>query len=280
MFLGKVVILGGDLRQILPVIEGGGRAHIVGVAVTNSPLWHSVEILHLNINMRLTVQTVDPLLKSEVAAFAQWVLSIGDGTTPAVAREGESLPSWVTIPDEFLAHTTGDKIDAIVQAVYVNLVSRYSDPSYLRGRAILTPTNDMAEKINDHVLSLLPLDDREYLSFDSVGNSSDGVRNIDAFYHVECLNKIKINNFPWHRLVLKVGVPIMLLRNLNQSAGLCDGTRLIVTKLADKVIEAVVITGSNVGDVVYIPRICLATKQPKWPFNCIGTNFLIGFAML
>ena len=177
-------------------------------------------------------------------------------------------------------HTTGDKIDAIVQAVYVNLVSRYSDPSYLRERAILTPTNDMAEKINDHVLSLLPLDDREYLSFDSVGNSSDGVRNIDAFYHVECLNKIKINNFPWHRLVLKVGVPIMLLRNLNQSAGLCDGTRLIVTKLADKVIEAVVITGSNVGDVVYIPRICLTSKQPKWPFNCIGANFLLGFAML
>lgn len=69
------------------VIEGGSRAHIVGSAVT-----HSIEILHLNINMRLTMQTDYPLLQSEVAAFAQWVLIIGDGTAPAVARkENRSL---------------------------------------------------------------------------------------------------------------------------------------------------------------------------------------------
>lgn len=26
-------------------------------------------------------------------------------------------------------------------------------------------------------------------------------------------------------------------------------------------------TGSNVGDIVYIPRICLTTKNAKWPFT-------------
>lgn len=85
-FGGKIVVLGGDLRQILPVIEGGTRAHVVNAAVTNSPLWRDVTVLHLKINMRLAVQSTDAHVQDEAAAFAQWVLDIGDGTVPAVAR--------------------------------------------------------------------------------------------------------------------------------------------------------------------------------------------------
>ncbi|KAM0919996.1 hypothetical protein ACQ4PT_007868 [Festuca glaucescens] len=216
-----------------------------------------------------------PPTKVAAAAFAQWVLSIGDGTLPAVARQGESDPTWITIPDEHLVHTDGDKIGAIVEAVYVDFLKRYSDPNYLRERAILTPTNEVAEDVNRHVLSMVPGEDKEYLSCDSTGNSADGIRNIDIFYPVEVLNTVKVNNFPYHKLVLKRGVPIMLLRNISQTAGLCNGTRLIVTRLAEKVIEAVVMTGSHVGDVVYIPRICLTTRDPKWPFTLHRRQFPI-----
>lgn len=52
-FGGKVIVLGGDPRQILPVIEGGNRAQIINAAITNSPLWNSVTVLHLTQNMRL-----------------------------------------------------------------------------------------------------------------------------------------------------------------------------------------------------------------------------------
>lgn len=41
----------------------------------------------------------------------------------------------------------------------------------------------------------------------------------------------------------------MLLRNLSQSTGLCNGTRLVVFNLGEKVIEATVMTGSKIGDV-------------------------------
>ena len=121
----------------------------------------------------------------------------------------------------------------------------------------------MKQLINDHVLALVPGQEKEYLSCDSTGSSADGVRNIDIFYPVEVLNTVKVNNFPYHRLVLKVGVPIMLIRNISQSIGLLNGTRLIITRLAEKVIEVRVMTGSNIGDVVYIPRICLSVKDPK-----------------
>ena len=248
----------------------------MNAAVTNSPLWRGVTVLSLTRNMRLDVQNADPVVQAEATTFAKWVLDIGDGVFPAVARAGDSDPTWITIPSEHLVHTDDEnKIDAIFGAVYPDFSERYSDPDYLRERAILTSMNETVELINDHVLSLVPGEEKEYLSCDSTGSSADGVRNIDIFYPVEVLNTVKVNNFTCHRLLLKVGVPIMLIRNISQSTGLCNGTRLIVTKLAEKVIEAIVMTGSNIGDVVYIPRICLTVKDPKWPFTLHRCQFPI-----
>jgi hypothetical protein len=53
LFGGKIIVLGGDPRQILPVIVGGSRSQIVDSAIINSVLWSSVEILTLQKNMRL-----------------------------------------------------------------------------------------------------------------------------------------------------------------------------------------------------------------------------------
>jgi ATP-dependent DNA helicase PIF1 len=57
-FGGKVVVLGGDFRQILHVIEGGARSQIVNVAIINSPLWSYATILQLTQNMRLSTPNV------------------------------------------------------------------------------------------------------------------------------------------------------------------------------------------------------------------------------
>ncbi|KAM0874511.1 hypothetical protein ACQ4PT_037356 [Festuca glaucescens] len=202
----KVVVLGGDLRQILPVIEGGTRSQVVDVAITNSPLWGHITVLPLTINQRLAVQTTDAVVQAEAAAFAEWVLSIGDGTIPAVARQGESGPTWITIPGEHLVHTEGDKITAVVESVYVDFFTRYSDPNYLKERAILTPTNDIAEDVNKNVLSMVPGEEREYLSCDSTGNAADGIRNIDIFYPVEMavnlLSEIHSDSNQWAISVL------------------------------------------------------------------------------
>ena len=107
---------------------------------------------------------MDPNVQVEAKTFANWVLDIGDGVVPAVTRPGETDPTWVTIPDELLVHTNDDnKIGAIVSSVYPDFLNRYSDPNYLKERAILTPTNDAAELINEHVLSLLPTEEKRVL---------------------------------------------------------------------------------------------------------------------
>jgi ATP-dependent DNA helicase PIF1 len=61
-----------------------------------------------------------------------------------------------------------------------------------------------------------------------------------------------------------VSVPILLLHN--QSIGLCNGTKLIVKRLGQRVIEAEIITGNNVGKRVFIPRIIMSPSMTNWPF--------------
>lgn len=58
----------------------------------------------------------------------------------------------------------------------------------------------------------------------------------------------------------------MLLRNLNQTDDLCNGTRLIVTQLGDRILQAKLLTEPHAGDTVFIPRISLTLKCTKWPF--------------
>jgi ATP-dependent DNA helicase PIF1 len=73
----------------------------------------------------------------------------------------------------------------------------------------------------------------------------------------------------------------MLLRNLDQSEGLCNGTRLIVTKLANHVLEATIISGKNIGQTIYIPRMEMSPSETPWPFKLIRRQFsiIVSFAM-
>jgi ATP-dependent DNA helicase PIF1 len=55
---------------------------------------------------------------------------------------------------------------------------------------------------------------------------------------IEFLNTITLVGMPPHRLALKVGVPIILLRNFDAALGLCNGTCLIIWRLARRLIIA------------------------------------------
>ncbi|CAD6251614.1 unnamed protein product [Miscanthus lutarioriparius] len=217
--------------------------------------------------MRLASSSSDPDYQKQLAEFSKWILDVGEGKIPSVAREGETEPSWIKIPTELLLLTEGDKLSCIVNAIYPELKTRYHDASYLSERAILTPTNELTDSINDHIVSQLPGSEREYLSSDSIAKSVGPNETYDLLYPVEFLNSINGNNFPQHRLVLKKGVPgPMLLRNLNQSDGLCNGTRLIIVSLGQMVIEAKIMIGNHSGQDVIIPWITLTLKNNKWPF--------------
>jgi hypothetical protein len=219
-FGGKVVVLGGDLRQTLPIIDCVSRSQIISSAIVNSALWAHVIVLHHRKNMRLVASTLMDECRMELAAFSKWMLDIGEGNIESTAKFGESEPSWIEIPEEYILRTSGNKASCIVDAVYPNLAENYMDLTYLKEHAILTPTNDIVDTINNHVVSLIPSDEKQYLSCDSIAKTPNTHDSYDLLCPVEFLNSLNENNFPQHKLSLKKGVPIMLLRNLNQAEGL------------------------------------------------------------
>jgi hypothetical protein len=265
-FGGRTVILEGDLRQILPIVEGGSRAEIVNAAIVNSPLWSSITILHFKQNMRLFALNISEQERNEIRDFSQWLLDIGDGNIEAFAKEDEEELSWIRIPTEYLPLPEQDKISCIVDEIYNDLQMNYAHAEYLRDQAILTPTNDIVDTINTHIVSLIPDVSKQYLSCDRIIKAPGTHDSYDLLYLIEFLHTISANNFPQHDLVLKKGVPVMLLRNINQAEGLCNGTRLTITALGDMVIEGTIMTGTHQGKKVLIPRISLTLKNTKWPF--------------
>ena len=96
-------------------------------------------------------------------------------------------------------------------------------------------------------------EDKKYLSFDSIDRTDTSYTEAYECLTPEFLSKLRTSGIPNHKLKLKVGTPIMLMRNLDQNDGLCNGTRLIVTRLENHVIEAKIMSGKNVGNIFYIP---------------------------
>ena len=110
---------------------------------------------------------------------------------------------------------------------------------------------------------------------------ADTVEEGDDRWPPEFLNSINIGGFPPHKLILKLGTPIILLRNIQPSDGLCNGTRLVCCHFQKHVIEAEIITGSNPGSRVFIPRIMMSPADTELPFILKRRQFPVqpAFAM-
>jgi ATP-dependent DNA helicase PIF1 len=147
---------------------------------------------------------------------------------------------------------------------------------------ILAPKNTDVDEINNAILESLFEELHMYLSTNSLipteGASAIVGVSMDSLYLVEFLNILQFNGIANHKLELKVGVPILLLCNLNQSIGLCNGTRLIVKKLGEHVIEVEIIRRNNVDKRVFIPHIIMSPSGIDWPFVLRCGQFLVPVA--
>ncbi|XP_071739529.1 uncharacterized protein [Rutidosis leptorrhynchoides] len=261
-FGGKVIVFGGDFRQVLPVVQRGKREDTVGASLNSSYIWNHVEVLKLTINMRLGLGT-DHVVEEETKSFADWIFRIGNGTV-GETNDGECD---VDIPDDVLITDAEDPIGSLIASIYPNFIQNLGNPEYYEDRAILAPTHDVVNIINDHMMTFLDGEEMVYLSSDSICQSElDASFNHDL-YTPEFLNSIQYGGLPKHRLVLKVGVPVMLLRNVDQSSGLCNGTRLQITKLTEKMIEAKILTGTHVGKLTCVPRMLIVPTDKRIPFR-------------
>ncbi|CAN7101253.1 unnamed protein product, partial [Brassica rapa subsp. narinosa] len=247
------VILGGDFRQILPVVAHGSRQDTVKASISKSYLWPYAQVYTLNTNMRLSQADRE---------FAEWILEVGNGTAATVATDEVSYDGGeqVLIKDKFMLPRSDNPHLTVSDAAYPDFVKNHLTRAYLTERAILAPTNASAHEINSYLLSKVPSAEKEFLSSDSIAFESTPEDDWTNNYPQEYLNSLDFPGLPPHKLCLKVGAPVMMLRNLNQKNGLCNGTRMMISRLGHRVLEAELLTGTHVGEsslkqvALYLPR--------------------------
>ncbi|XP_022567210.2 uncharacterized protein LOC106378379 [Brassica napus] len=268
-FGGKTVLLGGDFRQILPVIPQGTRQDTVNAALNRSHLWNNCEIFLLTQNMRV---------KPEEKAFADWILEVGDGRAakePQILDDCAQPEDQILIDKTILLPITSTPLETLCSSAFPDFANDYNDLYKIRETAILTPRNVTVDEINNYLVSKVPGEEKEYLSADSFAEEEKHSGDLDMTYPVEYLNSLEFPGLPAHKLRLKVGVPVMLLRNLNQKEGLCNGTRLIVTHLGEKVIKTEMLTSTTKRDPILLPRIILSPPESNHPFTLKRRQFPI-----
>ncbi|GBN61688.1 hypothetical protein AVEN_217224-1 [Araneus ventricosus] len=249
-FGGKVILLGGDFRQVLPVVLKGSRPLTVASCLKKHNLWSKFIKLNLIKNMRAP---------ETERKFSNWLLEIGEG------KSGDN----VMLPDIYYPSEQNP-----IKQLYGDLNLSTVMPEELKGRAILAVTNDASIDINNQVLVCLPGETVVYEAVDDIVSDDSNDR---LTFPVEFLNSLTPTGMPPYKLNLKPGCIIMLLRNLAPTEGLCNGTRLIVTKLQRNIIEAKRI-GSVNGETYFIPRIPLNPSDSNMPFKFKRKQFPVRLA--
>ena len=257
LFGGIPTILGGDFAQILPVVRKGNRSQIVQACLQSSSIWPQLQVRKLMENMR--VQGADP----DNRAFIQWLQDLSYNS--AFHSFVEPLPhfSLCFSPEE------------LVQRVYPPdlLAIAATSPSVFAERAILCPRNTAVTEFNSSILSSFPGESRRYYSSNTVDNPpEEGDLNAPVL-SPEFLFSLDFASIPPPVLDLKVGVPVILLRNLHPQEGLCNGTRLVITRLGRSVVEARILSGSFAGQLRIIPRIKLSSSPQDFPYIISRVQF-------
>ena len=120
-------------------------------------------------------------------------------------------------------------LEAFCATIYPNMAERHMEVDYMQGRTILAPTNASVATINSYLMTQLPTEEVVLLSADSTVQPGDAAR-----HPVEFLNTLEPQGLPVHRLVLRPGCILRLMRNLNPKDGLCNGSRMRFIKIVDR----------------------------------------------
>jgi hypothetical protein len=151
-----------------------------------------------------------------------------------------------------------------------------ANKDYITSRAILSTRNDWVDDINLKMINKFQGGEVVYHSFD------EAVDDPHNYYPQELLNTLTPNGIPPHVLKLKIGCPVILLRNLDPANGLCNGTRMVVRACQRNSIDAEIVLGQHAGKRVFLPRIPLCPSDDQmFPFQFKRKQFPIrlNFAM-
>jgi hypothetical protein len=258
-FGGVTFVFGGDFQQILPVIPGTSRGQTVGACIQRSILWRSITVVHLRQNMRL-----DTAIRAE-RDFAKWQLEVGQG-------KHTSEGGMIALPDHMKCRE--NTVDCLIETIYPGIGGGNLGAEYFSERTILSSLNVDVDSLNKSVLEKFPGDSKEFQSADFIPTSEQsGGEDAMLNYPVEYLNQINCSGLPLAKVELKIGCPVMILRNLDAAHGVCNGSRGILRRCGNRVLEVELLTGEHAGSKVFIPRIGCQPTDDQVAFKFVRKQF-------
>ena len=162
-----------------------------------SALWQSIQILKLTQNMQLN------MADEQEHEFAQ--LDVGHGHHTDENRN-------IILPDHF--HCIENTIESLIKTIYPGITYHIPPTNqYFAEHTILASRNDDVDSINKDILRQFPGEVQTFLSADTIkNNNGEGGQEV-LMYPVEYLNTINCSSLLLHKLELKKGCPVMVLRN-------------------------------------------------------------------
>lgn len=137
------------------------------------------------------------------------------GNTGSISLENISvdiIPPSTNNPHMTLDWIYDGFVDLVTNKHWVSLVAYYGS------RCLITPLNKTVDNINSIMLSKIP---GEAFVSTSINKADDEFQDPIL---TDVLNAFETKCFPLHQLLLKVGEPIMVIRNLSVAQGICNGT--------------------------------------------------------
>ena len=186
----------------------------------------------------------------EAKEYASWLLKLGNGLLPNVQTDLGN--DFVELPRE---RCMVADIDSLIEWVFPKLEENYDDSKWMTERTILAPHNRYVYEINAQVSKKFPGEEIRCDSADEIRPDSGNQPSEEVSVPREYLNCLMPSGLPPHQLFLKKGMPIILLRNLDPTNGLSNGTRLLLMNILNGyILQAKIASGDHAGKVVFIPR--------------------------
>ena len=127
MFGGMTMLLGGDFRQILPVIPKAKRQEVISSCINRSKLWAKCQVFKLTRSMRVNEYDNHGTIDTDKQKFNRWVLDVGDGKVPAKMKECEDEPTWIKVPHKFLIKEWTCPLEEIVKQTFPDFTVRQTN---------------------------------------------------------------------------------------------------------------------------------------------------------
>ncbi|XP_037943142.1 uncharacterized protein LOC119675992 [Teleopsis dalmanni] len=186
--------------------------------------------------------------------FSKQLLLIGNGRVAVEESSG-----LIAFPSNFCNFVSSK--DELINEVFPNIIDNHKNKKWLSKRAILAPKNKDVNDLNFVIQNQIVGTLHTFKSIDCVTNEEEA-----SNYPTEFLNSLDVPGLPPHNLQLKIGSVDIMLRNLNQPK-LCNGTRLVITKLMANVIHAMILKEKFKSDEVLIPRIPMISIDMPFEFK-------------